>query len=231
MSCPIFRFIALSLFMVSLFSVSAFARNRTQFQKLQTDFEQAILKEINEARANPLKYINYLESHKKKFTGNRITLPDGQIITTSEGIAAIDDAISFLKFLPKLEPYSLSKGLSIAAASQIADLMENSSLGHFGKDGKNLPQRLGKFGSYGNLTAENITYFAPTPRDILITMIIDDGVKSRGHRKNIFSRNFRQIGSAFGKGAKGENLCVLIFTDTFKETGNIPTDKRLIKLR
>lgn len=229
MISPFFRFFAFSFFIFYFLSLTINAQNSAPETKkvISPDMQQAILAEINEARANPQKYIPYLEEYKKTFKGNTAYYADGTMITTIEGTAVIDETIAFLKTLPKLPPYSISKGLSTAAGSQLSDLMENSSLGHFGKDGKTLPQRLTRFGSYGNLTAENITYYAPLPREIVMTMIIDDGVKSRGHRKNIFSPNFKSIGPAFGRGKKGESLCVLIFADTFKEAGAIPTDSRI----
>lgn len=226
---PLSRFFAFSLLLFCFFSLPIAAQQSDQtVEKVGSmDIQQAILVEINEARANPQKYISYLEEYKKTFNGNTAYYADGTMVVTNEGTAVIDEAIAYLKTLPKLAPYSMSKGLSTAANSQLADLMENSSLGHFGKDGSSLPKRLTRFGSYGNLTAENITYYAPLPREIVMTMIIDDGVKSRGHRKNVFSPDFKNIGPAFGKGKKGENLCVLIFADTFKEAGAIPTDSRI----
>lgn len=223
-----FRSLAFSLVIFCLFSMAAAQQNNKQPEKtLSPGIEQAILDEINEVRADPQKFISYLEDYKKIFKGKTAYYADGRMIVTIEGTLVIDEAIGFLKTLPKLAPYNLSKGLSIAANPQLSDLMENSSLGHFGKDGSNLTQRLARFGSYENLTAENITYFAPLPREIVMTMIIDDGVKGRGHRKNIFSANLKQIGSAFGQSKKGENLCVIIFADSFKEAGPIPIDKRL----
>lgn len=212
-----------------LFSLSSMAQpNNTQSTKVSSaDIQQAILKEVNEARANPQSFVPYLENYRKLFKGNMAYYADGKMVTTIEGMAVIDEAIAYLKKLSTLPPYAMSKGLSTAATAQVTDLMENSALGHYGKDGSDLPTRLKKFGSYGTTTSENITYFPPLARDIVMAMIIDDGVKNRGHRKNIFSANLKQIGLAFGQSKKGENLCVVIFADSFKEGATIPTDKRL----
>lgn len=223
-----FRFFVFALFILgaSFFPATA-QQNSVQPNNLSADINQSILNEINAVRADPQSFIPYLEKYRATLKGNTAYYPDGKMVTTIEGTAVIDDAISYLKTLSKLPPYTMSKGLSTAANSQVTDLMENSALGHYGKDGSDLPTRLKKFGAYGTLTAENITYFAPLAREIVMTMIIDDGVKSRGHRKNIFSNNFKQIGPAFGQGKKGEHLCVLIFADSFKEAGAIPSDKKL----
>lgn len=223
-----FRFLLVALFILGAFFITATAQqNSLQSNTLSNDINKAILNEVNAARANPQSFIPYLERYRATFKGKTAYHPNGKMVTTIEGTAVIDEAIGYLKSLSKLPPYTMSKGLLTAANAHVTDLMENSALGHYGKDGSDLPTRLKKFGLYGKLTAENITYYAPLARDIVMTMIIDDGVKSRGHRKNIFSTNFKQIGPAFGQSKKGENLCVLIFADSFKEAGAIPTDKRL----
>jgi uncharacterized protein YkwD len=182
--------------------------------------EQAILDEINVARNDPQKYIGYLEEYRKLFKDNMLYIPGAVPLVTNEGVAAVDDAINFLKTATKLSPYTISKGLSQSANLQLKDLMEDSSIGHKSKDGGDLTTRLAKFGSVGNIYAENISYYAKTPRDIVLTMLLDDGYKSRSHRKNIFSPTFKQIGLGFGNGKKGEILCVVVFADSFRETGS-----------
>ena len=179
--------------------------------------EQAILDEINAVRNNPQKYISYLEEYRKNFKGNIVTIVGAVPMVTVEGVTAVDDAISFLKTVTKLPPYSASKGLTQSANLQLKDLMEDSSIGHKSKDGGNLTTRVDKFGLVGNIYAENITYGTKTPRNIVMLMILDDGVKSRSHRKNIFSPEFKIIGIGFGTGNKGESLSVTVFADSFKE--------------
>ena len=179
--------------------------------------EEAILDEINAVRSDPQKYIGYLEEYRKNFKGNTVTIVGAVPMVTVEGVTAVDDAISFLKTTTKLPPYLPSKGLTQSANLQLKDLMEDSSIGHKSKDGGNLTTRLEKFGMTGNIYAENITYGTKTPRDILMLMILDDGVKSRSHRKNVFSTEFKIIGLGFGVGNKGEILSVTVFADSFRE--------------
>ena len=72
-------------------------------------------------------------------------------------------------------------------------------------------------GFVGNIYAESLIQNIQTPREIVLTMLIDDGLKSRGNRKNILSPKFKQIGLAFGKDSKGDSHCIAIFTDSFQE--------------
>jgi hypothetical protein len=53
-----------------------------------------------------------------------------------------------------------------------------------------------------------------------MNMIIDDGVKGRWNRKNIFNKNLQQIGIAFGRGANGEPITFIVFADKFVENAN-----------
>lgn len=179
--------------------------------------EKAVLNEINTARKNPQIYIGYLEEYRKLFKGNTVYYPNNVSLQTTEGVVAVDDAISYLKTLSKLEPYKFSDGLAKPARTQLTDLMENNSLGHFGKDGSNVPKRLARFGILPLVYAENIVYYVDLPKEIVMTMIIDDGIASRGHRKNLFSRSFRMVGIAYGKGKENEGLCVTVFADFFRE--------------
>jgi uncharacterized protein YkwD len=195
-----------------LFPVSAAAQSVSP-----TSIEQAVLNEMNAARRNPQKYIGYLEEYRKLFKGNTIHYPNRVTMDTIEGAAAVDDAIAYMKTLSRLDSYGFSAGLAKPAGHQLKDLMENNKLGHFGKDGSRLPQRISAFGIATMGYAENITYFVDLPREIVLTMIIDDGVASRGHRKNLFSSNFRVVGIAFGRGRENEGLCVTIFAGAFRE--------------
>ena len=140
------------------------------------------------------------------------------MMLTFEGTKAVDEAIKFLKSTPKLEPFQYSNGLAKPAKLQLNDLMENYSLGHIGKDGSNVPKRVARFGKGGKLYAENIMNMFSNPREIVMQLIIDDGLKGRGHRKNIFNKTFKHVGVAFGYGPKNDPISVMVFADSFVET-------------
>lgn len=176
----------------------------------QIEIEKAIFAELNIARTNPKVYIDYLEEHKKLFIGKRVNYPE-YMMETFEGTKAVDEAISYLKNLPKLGPLSFSDALSKPASIQLTDLLENPSLGHRGKDGSNLPKRLSRFGIKPlSHFAENILQDVTLPRRIVLLTIIDDGVRDRGHRKNLFDKRFNQVGIAYGL-RKNMGTSVLVF--------------------
>lgn len=215
------------VFLMILAAASSFAV--TAQKKLETvsvkqpilnsaSIEQSVLDEINAARSDPQKYIKYLEDYRKLFKGNLVDIPNQSQLQTNEGTVVIDEAIAFLKQLTKLEPYKFSNGLNQSAKTHLTDLMENDTLGHRGKDGSDPTVRMKRFGRFGSINAENISYFAQDARQIVMMMIIDDGWKSRSHRKNIFSPQLKVVGIAFGTGKTRQGLCVINFADSFSDS-------------
>ncbi len=179
--------------------------------------EQEILDEINLLRTNPQTYIKILEDMKNGLKGKVVILPNGTRWQMSEGVTALNDAISALKTTGKLKPFAFSNGMAKAANMQLADLQENMSLGHLGKDGGDVEHRLIKFGIPGERYSENISYYVKDVRSAVLIMVIDDAFKSRNHRKNLLSPQFNQIGTAYGKGKNDVGICIVVFADTFIE--------------
>lgn len=63
----------------------------------------------------------------------------------------------------------------------------------------------------GYFLGENIAYGSDDAKSALLTLAIDDGVSGRGHRKNIFSEQFRQVGICNGKHKMLQHMAVLIY--------------------
>jgi uncharacterized protein YkwD len=191
--------------------------NSTQKVASLTKIQQEIFDEINFMRQNPQEYAKILEDMKKSMKGQVAVFPDGSKWQLNEGLSAIEDAINELKKSAKVIPFEFSSGMSKAAEIQIANLQDDISLGHFGKDGSDVETRLYKFGTPGERYSENIAYYSKDARSIVLNFVIDDGLKSRSHRKNLLSTQFKQIGIGYGFGKKDVPLCVIVFADRFTE--------------
>lgn len=186
---------------------------KIQLSKMET----SVVEELNLVRRNPLDYIKYLEEWHRAADGKFLRIKSQPDVKTIEGAAAIVEAVEDLKKTAGLKDFRIGQGLTAVARAQLADLQENSELGHVGKDGSDLKMRMGRFGRATGKCGENICHRGATARDVVRIFLVDDGVTQRSHRKAVLSRNFTQIGVACGTGKKNEGLCVVVFADSYKD--------------
>jgi len=50
-----------------------------------------------------------------------------------------------------------------------------------------------------------------------MALIIDDGVRGRGHRRNIFNRNYNTAGAAYRPHARYGSVCSIDFASGYAE--------------
>ena len=105
----------------------------------------------------------------------------------------------------------------MAARDHVRNQGPTGTIGHEGPDGSQINHRADRYGKWTALIGENISYGAETPRDRVLALIIDDGIPSRVHRKNIFNPIFRMIGIACGPHAKFSSMCVMDVAGGYKE--------------
>jgi uncharacterized protein YkwD len=166
-----------------------------------------VLDEINFARAKPQQYAKIVASR----TGN---------FRSSTGSRAVREAISFLEKARPLPPLSWSPGISQAALSHALDVGRRGSNGHTSPNGDTPWKRMERFGKWQGHAGENIDYGNNSARSIVVSLIVDNGVPSRMHRKNLFSRNFRVTGIAISSHARAGTICVMDFATGFVEAGD-----------
>ncbi len=187
---------------------------------------EAVVREMNLARQNPGLYAEYLEELRAHYDGRFLVLPGKTKIQTKEGLHAVDDAIRFLRRARPQQPLTLSTGMSRAAADHCAD-QAGGQMGHDGSDRRNPGQRMNRYGNWGAGWGENISYGKTSARDIVMALIIDDGLPARKHRKNIFSPVFNYAGAAFGPHARYRTVCTMDFAGAYNERG--PVDALVAK--
>ena len=180
-----------------------------------------IIDEINRLRANPKEYVKELEAWKGQYTDeNRVKRENGRTLATKEGKKAVDEAIAVLNTTPSLGQLKNSQGLSKAALDHLHDLGPKGGVSHTGSDGSDVQARIERYGTIGDdggMWSENIGFGMETAREVVLQQIIDDGVSTRGHRKNLLNEKINAVGVACGPHAKYEIMSVLDFASNYTE--------------
>jgi uncharacterized protein YkwD len=182
------------------------------------DFEKQIVLEINKLRSNPSRYAaEYLEPLISCYRGLDFNYPGDLTLRTSEGVAALRECIGYLKRsnpVPILVP---SEGVTKAAEDHAYDQSTNGGTGHNGNDDSDLKDRIERYGEWHVRIAENISYGDISPRQVVIYLLIDDGVLSRGHRTTFLQKDLKVLGVAEASHPYYKRMCVIDFAGEFRK--------------
>ncbi len=181
----------------------------------------AVIREMNVARQNPAVYATYLEDLRAHFNGRFLVLPGQTRIYTREGLGAVDEAIRFLRSAKPIQPLTLSPGMCRGAADHCAE-QAGGAIGHDGRGWSNPGSRMKRYGTWTAAWGENISYGKNSARDIVLALIIDDGLRARKHRANIFAEKFNYAGAGYGPHAHYGSVCSIDFAGGYAERGQAP---------
>jgi len=186
------------------------ALNTAEKVNYLTPLEKEVIYEINLFRSNPARYAKqYIEPLAKYYEKKILHYPGDKSIQTIEGVRALNECV---KELEKATPQPIiypNKGLSQAARKHQKDQQKTGRTGHTGSDGSNMRQRVEKYGKWQVRIGENIAYGNSSARQIVIFLLIDDGIKDRGHRATLLHPAFKLVGVACGSHPVYETMCVL----------------------
>lgn len=202
---------------ILIVSLTVHSQLKDDFPDFLSALEKEVVAELNFARTRPKEYAELLEAQRKYYSNKIYTAPGTDPKEMVEGIAALNEAIEFLKNVTPLPQLKVSQGMCFAARDQAADLGLSGGTGHKGSDGSTPEDRLNRYGRWLTPVAENIVYTGESARSIVIGWIIDDGVKSRGHRKNIFSESHTIAGISIHSRTDPGKLCVITFAGDYTE--------------
>ena len=205
------------LVLACLLAISRIASGDNTAAAYLSPVEQEVFDELNLARTEPNRYAEFLVELRPYFNGKHLERPGQIILVTQEGVAALDEAIAFLRSAEPLPPLRLSKGLSLAAQAHVKD-QRNGAMGHRGSDGSEPWDRMNRDGSWKDRVAENISYGGYSTRGVIIQLIVDDGVPGREHRANMFDPAYRFVGVGCGPHAHLHDMCVMDFAAGYSES-------------
>jgi uncharacterized protein YkwD len=175
---------------------------------------------MNLARQNPAQYATYIEELRNNFRGDLLVLPGRIAMRTKEGVHALDEAVRFLRSTSPQAPLAFSPGMSRAAADHCAE-QAGGGMSHSGRGGSNTGDRINRYGMWSGTWGENLSCGRQGARETVIALIVDDGLRSRKHRHNIFNPSFNYAGAAVGSHAQYRTICSIEFAGGYVEQGQV----------
>jgi len=110
--------------------------------------------------------------------------------------------------------------MSRAAADHCAD-QAGGGMSHKGRDRSSTGDRISRYGTWSGAWGENLSCGRRGARETVIALIVDDGLRSRKHRHNIFNPGFNYAGAAVGSHAQYRTICSIEFASGYAEGGEI----------
>jgi uncharacterized protein YkwD len=174
--------------------------------------ESDVFETLNEFRADPAGFVRVLRELRPFFVGNLLKIPGQPDLLTEEGVQPLDEAIADLQSIRAgLPRVTLSEPLSRAAADHVRDTGQLGLVGHNASDGTDFRKRIGRYGTAFAGAGEVIAYGPKEARAVIVELVIDDGVASRGHRKILLNARWNHAGIACGAHARYGTMCVIDF--------------------
>ena len=157
--------------------------------------KKEVIIETNRIRTNPKAYIPILERYLENFDDNILTRPDkNECIETQEGPKAYKEAIEFLKNQKPINEIEFDEQAS-KVAEEYAKILSSGEEEKM-DDETNIEERVEKYLDYDFAISECIDFGGSTGKEVIVNLLVDDGVKLRTHRENLFSNKFQYYGVA-----------------------------------
>ncbi|CDW89935.1 UNKNOWN [Stylonychia lemnae] len=173
--------------------------------------DQDILEFTNKIRANPKEMIPHLEKILATFEGDVMYI-DGQIgIQTNEGPAAVQEAIEFAKTAAPVGTLTWNDQLARCSQDHVEDIGPKGLTQHESSKGEGLMAKVSKHFQVNGMVGENLSFGQSSGIDVVLQLVIDDGVASRGHRNNIFQSKFGKLGCFSGQHSGYETMTCLVY--------------------
>jgi uncharacterized protein YkwD len=186
-----------------------------------SDLEKDVVREVNKVRVNGHEYAEqYVRGRVGYFEGLRYHEPGATWErTTKEGAGAVEECVRELSESRRLVVLLPTHGLWQAARDHCGDMGPKGLNGHNGSNGRTPADRMSFRGIWSGSVAENLAFGRTDAVDIVVGLLIDDGVPSRGHRRNILKESIRFIGVACGPHREFRNMCTIDFAEGWTDDG------------
>ena len=160
-----------------------------------SQIDRSVFSVTNRLRSDPSSFIPLLQERLTYYEGGKtdkkvLRLPGKPPIRSNEGPAAVLEAIEFLKKQQPVQTLRWSPEMAMAARDHTVDTGGKGLMtGHEGSDGSDTSDRLERYGHWTGGIAENISYGKEFGINVVLQLLVDDGVPSRAHRRNLFDED------------------------------------------
>lgn len=171
------------------------------FSPAQTP-EQEVLVLLNEVRTDPQKFLKTrVESYlaEKNLTRNSFAR----------------SLVKELKATKAMGGLQMARALTEVARLHAQDMGRKGLTGHDSSDGTPFAIRVRNYSKAKGMIAENCSYGYNQALDIVMSLLIDDGIPSLGHRKNILEPKYKWVGIALEPHQGYGDNCVMDFAESF----------------
>lgn len=185
-----------------------------------SDLPVQVLNELNLCRSNPKVYSAKLQKTLQYYKGTTYQKPGQTGIETEEGKANVQNCINYLKTFNPLPDLVQSSALEKAASDHAKDIGSTGNFGHTGSNGSALDARIEKYAQWQGSRGENIDYGNSKAEDIVISLLVDDGVADRVHRNNILNPSHLLVGVGCCEHTEMDSVCVIVFGEHIVEVND-----------
>lgn len=202
--------------------ILTFARGQAEFSMVDKPFrpiieiDQILTRQTNEyiikhglskKEGQFLYWTNYMRKNPSSFYRNCISMfvDDFPEVDGAEA-KSLGKELLFLPPLPVFTPNSSLMEVSVSHAYDLANNMERIS--HTGSGGREFSTRI-RYVGYNKCAAENIYTGKDDALIALMMLLLDIGVESLGHRKNLLNPNFTEIGVSIKYRKDGQKVVLV----------------------
>ena len=159
-----------------------------------SELSSLIISEINKVRQNPSSYISLIKKQKDLIKGEILYRENESPIQLTEGEKSFQNAIDYLKKKKKTFKLEENNNLNLAALDLVNDIGPKGLFSHEDSNGNNLNDRIEKYCEWENCCNEIIQFSSKKPEEIIIDIIVDDGIENKLNRESLFNDNYKFIG-------------------------------------
>ena len=120
-----------------------------------------------------------------------------------------------------VQPLTKEIRLSYAAADLVKDIGERGVVTHQDKDGLFVSERIEKYCEWDFCANEVIEVSSKNAQDILVSLLVDDGIRDRLDRRALFQHIYNYVGVACGPHSEYEIVTVLVFAGGIRQKGTL----------